>query len=539
MVTLWLMGCVFYTDADRDRDGDGERSVAFGGADCDDADPAVSPGAAEVCNGKDDDCDGRVDVGVTDGVPAFLDGDGDGYGVTAVTACELSAGVVGDDGDCDDADAAVNPGAVEDVCTEADEDCDGSGGASAPVYRFGGEPGGVSGLGAALATGDQAGAGTLLIAGAADAGQVLAFRVADGSANSSERWARIEGGGDSVAMGDAFVGDAEADDLLVGDAVWSGERGRFGIFQLAESGGDHSWSAATVWWEGEINGDHLGAVSLLVATGGSANLALVGAPGADGGKGRAYQLVLPANGVGAQAVPIADDAYGVVSSQLLPAGTGLGSAFAAWSDPGGTLQVAYGLPGDTGDHGAQGGQIVIAPLGSFDPAASSTARIRGVGSGDAFGSTLATGDYDGDGEDDLVVAAPRLDADETDPGAVYLFPGAALDALLSATVQEGVADDALLRVYGPAGDTRLGRALTFADGALLLGGDASGCVGQPGAGAVWQVPPGLTGSVVLSDAERLLTGEPDAQAGTALLPGLDGGFWVGELGSSRVSGYGM
>ena len=41
---------------DRDRDG---FTVSEG--DCDDEDPEVHPGAAEVCNAKDDDCDGEVD----------------------------------------------------------------------------------------------------------------------------------------------------------------------------------------------------------------------------------------------------------------------------------------------------------------------------------------------------------------------------------------------------------------------------------------------------------------------------------------------
>jgi len=539
MVALWLMGCVFYTDADRDRDGDGQLSVAFGGADCDDADPAVSPGVAEVCNGKDDDCDGRVDVGVAEGVPAFLDGDGDGYGATAVTACALSPGVVDQDGDCDDADAAVNPGAVEDVCTETDEDCDGSGGAPDPAIRFGGEPGGVSGLGEALATGDQDGAGALLLAGSADAGQVLAFRVADGSANSSERWARIEGGGGSVAMGDAFVEDFEADDVFVGDANWSGERGRFGIFQLAETGGDHNWGDATGWWEGEINGDHLGAATLVVASEGWSTIVLVGAPGADDGKGRAYQLQLPANGAIDTAVPISEAPYGTVASQDLTAGAGLGTAFAAWGDPTGALQVAYGLPGEAGVHGSQGGQLTFAPLGSFDAMTAASPRLLGAESGDRFGSTLATGDYDGDGDDDLLVSAPGVDGDTTDLGAVYIFAGSDLYLLSTLADQTWESSTALLRIDGPAADVRLGRALTFADGSLLLGGDASGCGGQTGAGAVWQVPPGLTGSTVLSDAERVLSGEPGDEAGTALLPGFGGGFWVGELGRSRVSGYGM
>ncbi len=94
--------------------------------DCDDADAAVNPGGAEVCNGVDDDCDGAIDDGATDLQTWYADADGDGFGDPDATArsCSPPAGHVADATDCDDADAGVFPGAAE-VCDSTDNDCDG------------------------------------------------------------------------------------------------------------------------------------------------------------------------------------------------------------------------------------------------------------------------------------------------------------------------------------------------------------------------------------------------------------------------------
>ncbi len=105
---------VWHKDADGDGYSDGNTLTSctqptgyiaspLAGTDCNDADPAINPGATEACNGLDDDCDGIV--------PADeQDNDGDGYMV-----CE---------NDCDDTDPDVNPGATE-ICNGIDDDCDG------------------------------------------------------------------------------------------------------------------------------------------------------------------------------------------------------------------------------------------------------------------------------------------------------------------------------------------------------------------------------------------------------------------------------
>ena len=96
------------------------------GTDCDDADAAISPGAAEVCDGVDQDCDGAVDDDATDAGTWYTDADGDGWGdnATAVLACTDDA-LVSAGGDCDDADDATHPDAAEDCGAGLDTNCDG------------------------------------------------------------------------------------------------------------------------------------------------------------------------------------------------------------------------------------------------------------------------------------------------------------------------------------------------------------------------------------------------------------------------------
>ncbi|MBI5489854.1 MAG: putative metal-binding motif-containing protein [Deltaproteobacteria bacterium] len=90
-----------------DGDGDTQLDVRCGGADCDDENAAVHPGAEELCDGLDNDCDGAI----------LEDRDGDTSWDPARCPAE------GDD--CDDADATRRPGAAE-VCDGADNDCDGT-----------------------------------------------------------------------------------------------------------------------------------------------------------------------------------------------------------------------------------------------------------------------------------------------------------------------------------------------------------------------------------------------------------------------------
>ena len=117
-------GSTGYTDAD----GDGTAACE----DCNDNDAAINPGGTELCNGKDDNCDGTTDGPDAADAPAwYTDSDGDGFGVEAnpIRSCDQPAGTASTFGDCNDSDSAYNPGASESDCTDPnDYNCDGSSG---------------------------------------------------------------------------------------------------------------------------------------------------------------------------------------------------------------------------------------------------------------------------------------------------------------------------------------------------------------------------------------------------------------------------
>lgn len=125
------LNATWYQDADRD--GYGSPSVTtqacssptgyvINNQDCNDLDAAVKPGATEVCNGKDDNCDTQVDEGLTS--RWYQDADQDGYGNPQVStqACSSLSGYVTNSSDCNDQDPGIKPGASE-VCNKVDDNC--------------------------------------------------------------------------------------------------------------------------------------------------------------------------------------------------------------------------------------------------------------------------------------------------------------------------------------------------------------------------------------------------------------------------------
>ncbi|HHM21716.1 MAG TPA: T9SS type A sorting domain-containing protein [Bacteroidetes bacterium] len=110
---------IFY----KDHDNDG----FLNSVDCNDYNPAIYPGAVEICDEADNNCDGEID----EGFPLntyFLDFDNDGYGdINAQFFTCLNSpptGYVTQPGDCDDTNPDINPDMAE-MCDGLDNDCNG------------------------------------------------------------------------------------------------------------------------------------------------------------------------------------------------------------------------------------------------------------------------------------------------------------------------------------------------------------------------------------------------------------------------------
>ncbi len=112
---------------DRDNDGYGDASatpiqrcgeapgLVSRGGDCNDADARVHPGAPELCNGRDDDCDGAVDEDAAESGRACLDPVKKGACQSGLTACSDGAVVC--------VQSATFPRAER--CSGLDDDCNG------------------------------------------------------------------------------------------------------------------------------------------------------------------------------------------------------------------------------------------------------------------------------------------------------------------------------------------------------------------------------------------------------------------------------
>ena len=442
----------WYADADGDGYGDPDSATKAcdrpsgtikKGTDCDDTDPAVFPGAPEICADEiDQNCDGEDKQLTT----YFLDNDGDGYGAedSPEELCTLDAGYSTLNTDCDDYDATSYPGGTE-VCDGADNDCDGSAddGVTITVYRDEDE----DGYGSPVETREDcdASSGWSLLDTDCDDSRSEVSPLGteidgngldddcDGTADSADLadyGDTILGAaaGDSIGLSVCAAGDVDGDgfgDLWI-DASLADDNGTdSGVVYLLRGPltGGADLSDAVAWVVGENTGDRAGSA---LATGdldgdGVADL-VVGASKED------------TNGTAAGAVYLL---YGALTGEISLADADaklLGEAASDWAG------FDLVLPGDVNDDGVQDLWISAMHEASAGAKAGATYLMSGVltgevelssalakwvgeSSSDQAGVSITSGDMDGDGLVDLVVGADGDDATGSNAGAVYLLSG--------------------------------------------------------------------------------------------------------------------
>ena len=533
--------------------------------DCDDREPEVHPGADELCNERDDDCDGVVDEDAVDVGTWTTDEDGDGWGVegTEVIACEQPDLTAAQAGDCDDADPEAHPEASP-GCDGRDLDCDGAIDNDADL----------DGYSDAACGGDDCDDGDATVH--PDAEEICGDGVVNDCESTSAEalalcWedmsledslAQIVGGqgnadcGYSVAGGTDFNADGWPD-VFVGAPGWASDElvinaGFAGLFYGPISG-SFAITDADVSVRGEVGGgwgDFVGRA--------------VGFPGDVDGDG-AQDLLLSSGDASGLEFGAAHLFYGPITGALLiseadakltgepPLGE-LGEAMAGAGDVNGDGCADLILGDDHLYSSAERGvsYLVYGPVSGAGSLAEADATIEGASDGDHAGCAVASaGDVDGDGLDDLLVGAYLHD----DASGAGVHHGMAC-LFLGPVSGELTLDDADASLVGEGPGDWAGVAVASAsdldgDGLadILIGAsqeEAPVVAAYGTAYAVLQLP---SGEVNLSTAEISFVGaELGDQAGSAVASAGDvdgdgaldlliGAPWVRQIGEVTGAAY--
>jgi hypothetical protein len=135
VVVTTIANVDYFADADGDGFGDVTTLISTcvqpqgyvtSSSDCNDNNAAIFPGAQEICNDIDDDCNQLIDDGLVF-TTYYADVDGDSFGDlnNPLDACSVPNGYVTNNTDCNDNNVNQNAASAE-ICNGEDDDCDGT-----------------------------------------------------------------------------------------------------------------------------------------------------------------------------------------------------------------------------------------------------------------------------------------------------------------------------------------------------------------------------------------------------------------------------
>ena len=394
-----------FADNDQDSFGDPNHPVTactIGAAveddsDCDDQDGGTHPNADETCTGTDTDCDGRVDEGLS-GL-WYLDDDGDGWGGSQTSdACAAPADFVSDTGDCDDANDALHPGQDE-VCGDGlDNDC---------------EPDHACAL--------------------VDSGPLtdhIQLQTDDPLEGRRVLWGDLDQDGfDDALVGDGRLGPGTLYVTL--GPVTSDQTGTGSVSPGGSSGFVEDWREMS-FATGDFDGD--GTLEILIGT-----------PRGHEASGAVRIAPDPGN----SALLLTDEPAALADDDI-----GLGVSVAAVDfDGDGVALVAAGAYGPANP----GGEVWLLRAPEDIVVGPEHTRLRSERADDHAGAALWSGDLNGDGLEDLAIGAPGAE-DTVRSGTVYL--------LYDAPLADMPLDDSDLTLRGPEPGSHHGE--------LVSGGDLDG-----------------------------------------------------------------